>query len=151
MSQVLAGELAYRVEQLERSNYRWKVMGFAALSTVVVLLGVLAYAFSTGPTLAQPAGQKQPAQEFSTDTATTSTHYANFFRISVTPEELIFDSGLNTQMAPQGADPVKLTHRTVINFYTAKRLANALQSTVQQHENTFGTIELDFQKRLKKN
>jgi hypothetical protein len=34
-----------------------------------------------------------------------------------------------------------------MNFYTAKRLLTALGMTVQRHEGTFGSIELDVQRR----
>lgn len=44
---------------------------------------------------------------------------------------------------------MRLNQRLVISYYTAKRLMNALQSTLQQYENTYGEIELDFQKRIK--
>jgi hypothetical protein len=37
-----------------------------------------------------------------------------------------------------------------MNFYTAKRLLAALQMSVQRHEDTFGELELDVQKRLKR-
>jgi hypothetical protein len=36
----------------------------------------------------------------------------------------------------------------VLNFFTAKRLAVALQMAVQRHEAAFGNLETDVQKRL---
>ena len=63
--------------------------------------------------------------------------------------ELVLDFGLNTQMTPNPNETVKLTHRVVMNFFTAKRLLGALMNIVQQHENTFGALELDFQKRAR--
>ena len=67
-----------------------------------------------------------------------------------TPEELVLDFGLNTQMQPQPAgEPVKLTHRLVVNYFTAKRLLGALHMAVQQHENTYGVLEIDIQKRIR--
>jgi hypothetical protein len=36
----------------------------------------------------------------------------------------------------------------VLNFYTAKRLLQALHVSVQRHENVFGRIETDIQKRM---
>jgi hypothetical protein len=41
---------------------------------------------------------------------------------------------LNTSMTPVQNEPVKLTHRLVVNYFTAKRLLGALQMAVQQHE-----------------
>lgn len=76
--------------------------------------------------------------------------YANFFRVTGTPEELVLDFGLNTQlMQPTGPESVKLSQRLVMSFYTAKRLLNALSWAVNRHESTFGLIETDFQKRMR--
>ncbi len=93
-------------------------------------------------------GAAQPPQ-FATDSGAISTVYTNFCRVSVTPEELILDFGLNTQMMPNPTEPIKLSHRVVMNFYTAKRLLGALMNVVQQHEGSFGALELDFQKRTR--
>jgi hypothetical protein len=38
--------------------------------------------------------------------------------------------------------------RIIINFYTAKRLLQALAMTVQRHEAVFGVLETDVQKRV---
>jgi hypothetical protein len=73
--------------------------------------------------------------------------YANFCRVSVTPEELILDFGLNTQTVPSPEKSVDLTSRVVMNFFTAKRLMQALQSVVSRHEQTFGALEVDVRKR----
>src|SRR5207248_29384 len=47
--------------------------------------------------------------QFSVDSSQLSTAYANFCRVTGTPEELVLDFGLNTQMTPQPSEPVKLT------------------------------------------
>lgn len=99
------------------------------------------------PAPATAAGQ-QPAQ-FPTDSTGISTVYTNFCRVSVTPEELVLDFGLNSQMTPNPQEPIRLTHRVVMNFYTAKRLMNALLGVVTQHENAYGVLELDFQRRAR--
>jgi hypothetical protein len=107
---------------------------------------------SVGGLEGQAQGQpvQQPGQ-FSVDTTALSTVYANFCRVTGTPEELVLDFGLNTQMTPVPAEPIKLTHRLVMNFYTAKRLLGALHMAVQQHENSYGILETDIQKRLRTN
>jgi uncharacterized protein DUF3467 len=96
----------------------------------------------------QPAAQQQ-APQFPTDYSNLSTVYTNFCRVSVTPEELVLDFGLNTQMAPNPQEAIRLTHRVVMNFFTAKRLMNALIGVVSQFENTYGALELDFQRRVR--
>jgi hypothetical protein len=97
------------------------------------------------PAAPPPAQQ----QQIPTDYSALSTVYTNFCRVSVTPEELVLDFGLNPQINPTQAEPVKLTHRVVMNFFTAKRLLLALNNVVVQHENAYGALELDFQKRVR--
>jgi hypothetical protein len=96
-----------------------------------------------------PGQPVQQAAQFSVDTSALSTVYANFCRVTGTPEELVLDFGLNTQMTPVPSEPIRLTHRLVMNFYTAKRLLGALHMAVQQHENQYGILETDIQKRLR--
>src|SRR6476660_1077466 len=90
------------------------------------------------------ASAAQAAPQFPTDYSSLSTVYTNFCRVSVTPEELVLDFGLNPQVSPTPSEPVKLTHRVVMNFFTAKRLLLALNNVVVQHENAYGALELDF-------
>src|SRR5262245_2182969 len=104
---------------------------------------------SEGQTQAPPQNPPMQAPQFSVDTTALSTAYANFCRVTGTPEELVLDFGLNTQMNPQPNEPVKLTNRLVMNYYTAKRLLGALHMAVQQHENVYGVLEIDIQKRVK--
>src|SRR5713226_6323024 len=100
---------------------------------------------------AQPPAQQPPQQapQFNVDISAMSAAYANFCRVTGTPEELVLDFGLNTQMTPIPTEPVKLTHRLVMNYFTAKRLLGALHMAVQQHENTYGVLETDIQKRVR--
>lgn len=97
-----------------------------------------------------PAQNPQQPREFPVDISGLSTVYANFARVTGTPEELILDFGLNTQMQPTaGGEPVRLSHRLVLNYFTAKRLLMALGMAVQQHEAAFGALEIDVQKRAR--
>jgi|SRR5579871_5668673 len=102
---------------------------------------------ASGPSEAAPQ-QAQP-QPFAVDASQLSTVYANFCRVTGTPEELVLDFGLNTQMSPQPTEPIKLTHRLVLNFFTAKRLLGALSMAIHQHENVYGVLEVDVQKRVR--
>ena len=77
-------------------------------------------------------------------------NYSNFFRVTGTFEELIIDFGLHTgAILPTGPEAVKLSQRTVLSFATAKRLLAALQVAINRHEQVFGTLEIDPQKRMK--
>ena len=82
------------------------------------------------------------------DDAHVQGSYANFCRVTGTPEELILDFGLNSQPFGQHREPVPLNQRVVMNFFTAKRMLAALQVTIQRHETAFGLLETDIQKRV---
>ena len=75
--------------------------------------------------------------------------YANFCRVTGSPEELIIDFGLNPQPVGVPKDPIEVKQRIIVNFFTAKRLLAALQMSVQRHEAVFGVLETDIQKRLR--
>jgi hypothetical protein len=87
-------------------------------------------------------------QQMKVDESGIHATYANFVRVTGTPEELIVDFGLNKQVSGDSPDPILLTQRLVLNFFTAKRLAAALQMAVQRHEMAFGVLETDVQRRL---
>lgn len=76
--------------------------------------------------------------------------YANFCRVTGTPEELVIDFGLNPQPMGTPTEPIAITQRTVTNFYTAKRLLQVLQLTIQRHEAAFGALETDIQRRVRR-
>jgi hypothetical protein len=97
--------------------------------------------------VAKPEAAQQRAQ-VNVNTDGSMTSYANFCRVTGTPEELIVDFGLNTQPFGVPTDPIQITQRIVTNFYTAKRLLHALQMTLQRHEAAFGVLETDVQKRV---
>lgn len=74
--------------------------------------------------------------------------YANFARVTGTPEELILDFGLNAQHFGVPNEPVEVKQRIVVNYFTAKRMLQALHMSVQRHETAFGLLETDVQKRV---
>jgi len=96
---------------------------------------------ATNPAKAEPAAIK-------CDSSRTTACYANFCRVTGTPEELIIDFGLNTQPMGVPADPIEISERIVMNYYTAKRMMAALQMSLQRHEAAFGKLETDVQKRV---
>jgi len=104
------------------------------------------------PAAAQPAGTEQVGQAtIHVDDSHCTAGYANFCRVSSTPEELILDFGLNQQPFGTPTEPIPVTQRIVTNFYTAKRLLQALHMTIQRHEAAFGVLEVDVQKRIHPN
>lgn len=84
------------------------------------------------------------------DESKLSAHYANFCRVVGTPEEVIVDFGLNTQPQPTDDAKIALSERVVLNYFTAKRLLQALGATVARYEQAFGTLEINIGKRLEK-
>ncbi len=99
---------------------------------------------------AQPqAGQPPQRIQVEIDESGAIANYANFCRITGTPEELIIDFGLNPQPIGIPTKPIAVTQRIITNFYTAKRMLHALQMTIQRHEATFGVLEIDVQKRVR--
>lgn len=93
-------------------------------------------------------GQAAQGQQVRVDDSKLVAMYANFCRVTGTPEELIIDFGLNPQPFGVPTEPVVVSQRIVTNFYTAKRMLHALQLTVQRHEQAFGVLETDVQKRV---
>ena len=91
---------------------------------------------------------QQAARPITVDESKTISCYANFCRVTGSPEELIVDFGMNAQPIGANDKPVEITQRIVLNFYTAKRLLHALHVSVQRHEEVFGKIETDIQKRV---
>ena len=96
------------------------------------------------------AGQegKQVQQRVQVDDKDAICAYANFCRVTGTPEELIIDFGLNSQPFGVPTEPVRVSQRIVTNYYTAKRMLHALHLSVQRHEQAFGVLETDVQKRV---
>jgi hypothetical protein len=94
-------------------------------------------------------GTNNTTQEIQFEDANVKASYANFCRVTGTPEELIIDFGLNTQPVGVPTNPIVVSERIVTNFYTAKRMLVALHATIQRHEQIFGVIETDIQKRVK--
>lgn len=95
----------------------------------------------------EPQPAQQP-QQIPVDDSKATPLYANFCRVTGTPEEVIVDFGLNANFLAAPTAPLAISERIVVNFYTAKRLLQALAMTVQRHEATFGALETDVQKRV---
>jgi hypothetical protein len=97
------------------------------------------------------AARNQPQQQVQVQVKDddVAALYANFCRVTGSPEELIVDFGLNPQPVGVPKDPIHVKQRVVMNFYTAKRLLAALQMSIQRHEAVFGVLETDIQKRLR--
>lgn len=112
------------------------------------------------PPAAEPQQQQPPKSgeapqqqgvQVEVDESKTICSYANFCRVTGAFEELIIDFGMSAQ--PAGAMPttIKIDQRIVLNYYTAKRMLQALNMSIQRHEAVFGVLETDIQKRVQRN
>jgi hypothetical protein len=102
----------------------------------------------SSPAQAAVPAAAQPRQQIDVDDSKVLCSYSNFCRVTGTPEELIIDFGLNAQPFGAQSEPVVATQRIVTNYFTAKRLLQALHLTLQRHESAFGVLETDVQKRV---
>lgn len=98
---------------------------------------------------ASPEAAAQQTQEVVVNDNDAVAGYANFCRVSSTPEELILDLGLNPTPYATGKVDVHVNQRIILNHYTAKRLWSALSMALQRHEQAFGVLETDVRKRVK--
>ena len=97
----------------------------------------------------QSQQQQQQMMQVEVDDSHVTASYANFCRVTGSPEELIIDFGLNPQPVGVPKNPIAVTQRVIVNYYTSKRLLHALSLSVQRHEAVFGVLETDIQKRVK--
>jgi hypothetical protein len=99
--------------------------------------------------VAPPVQQPQP--QLAIRDADLDVRYANFFRVTGNPDEVLLDLGMFSQvLTPSGPEPINLTHRVVINFVTAKKLAEVLRAVVARHEQAFGVVEIDPNRRARR-
>ncbi|TWU57608.1 DUF3467 domain-containing protein [Rubripirellula reticaptiva] len=103
---------------------------------------------AAAPAAAAQTQTQQPVQVQVEDQGATAC-YANFCRVTGSPEELIVDFGLNPQPIGVPKDPIQVKQRIILNFFTAKRLLAALQMSVARHESVFGVLETDINKRVR--
>ena len=95
-----------------------------------------------------PTSSRHQPVEVKFDDSLITAHYANFCRLTGTPEELLIDFGINPLSGDATAHPVVVSQRAVTSWYTAKRLLYVLHQTIERHEAAFGVLETDVQKRI---
>ena len=97
-----------------------------------------------------PAAAMTQGAPVEVDDGKSTAQYANFCRLSGTPEELLMDFGLNSHPTGTTTQKAMVTQRVVTGWHTAKRLVHVLQQTVERHEAVFGVLETDAQKRVRR-
>lgn len=96
----------------------------------------------------QQTGQQQV--QIRVDERNLTTSYANGFRTNATAEEVMLDFGLNVARPTNEQQPVitfEVSERIILSYPSAKRLAITLSQLIRRHEEQFGELELDVNKR----
>ncbi len=105
------------------------------------------------PAPPQPGQAGQPGQQqvpITIDATNRETTYTNWVQAHLNEDELHLDLGHFSRVATGNTlEPIVLTHRVIMNFVTAKRLAELLRTAVARHEQMFGVVELDPNRRLR--
>src|SRR5262245_53471270 len=94
-------------------------------------------------------GKQVGATEYPLDLSDVTSTYANWYQVIGTPEEVMIEFGLTPQLGVVTSEPVRVKHRMVMSFYTAKRLMTHLHYAIKRYESVFGTLEIDVPKRIK--
>ncbi|MBC8871831.1 MAG: DUF3467 domain-containing protein [Planctomycetes bacterium] len=125
----------------------------ATVRVLPVLFAVVLLTLGNSPSGPQAEtraqGAANPAWRVPVDISEVTVTYSNFSRVTGTPEELVIDFGLNDQGTTAPKVPIKAQQRIVLSYYSAKRLSAALQIGVERHEELFGELELDVQRRMR--
>jgi len=78
----------------------------------------------------------------------TETTYANFVRLTGTPEELIIELALNPKPYGVSTDPIPIGCTVIMDFHTATTFLQQLSDLIANYEAKNGPIETDIQKRI---
>ena len=106
----------------------------------------------TIPTTAPAAAPTNQQAQLPIKDGDMESIYVNFFRVTGNPDEVLLDLGMYSQVTmATGPEPVELSHRLILNFVTAKKLAEVMRVVVARHEQAFGAVEVDPNRRLRFN
>jgi len=134
-------------------GYLWQSGFWIAVEFIVTFAYLVQGATVSEPLPPPPIPEVQPSRpqpgQLQIDDSKILALYANFCRVTGTPEELIIDFGLNPQPFEVPTNPIPVTQRIITNFYTAKRMLHALAMTIERHEATFGVLEVNVERRVR--
>jgi len=88
----------------------------------------------------QVAGaDQQAARKIQVDDRGVEVETCDYWHMSGTPEEIVIRLG-NTKLSKQG-EPVKVTQRMALSYFTAKRLRSALAQTLKRYEEALNAMD----------
>lgn len=76
------------------------------------------------------------------DRSNMKNSYADAFDVSVSREEIVLSFGVNQSKGGKQQGTVQPSGRVILNSFTAKRFANALNKFIQEYESKFGPLEV---------
>ena len=83
--------------------------------------------------------QQQAPRRLQLDETGIATDSSDYWLLSGTPEEVVVRFG-DTKASGE-PNSVKITHKIVLNYYTAKRLLDALSQTISKYEEALGLVK----------
>ena len=95
-----------------------------------------------------PIGQDEPAKMQAPPQVALRPNYANFVRITGTPEELVIEMGLNPMPVGVPTEPIPVSVIVIMDFQTGNTLLRQVGSVLDQYETEHGPIETDVQERV---
>ena len=93
----------------------------------------------------QPRAATAP-RTIALDEATAKASYSNFCYTAGTREGVLFGFGFHDW---QPGNPIKVDAKIEMSYFNAKRLLGTLNQVIKRHENAFGEVETDINKRIK--
>ena len=103
-----------------------------------------------GTPLSESGQVPEPAQarrQILTDETGVVSQYSNFTYTAGTREGVLFGFGLHDW---QGKGTIRVDSKIEMSYYNSKRLLVGLNQLVKRHEDVFGALELDLNKRVVK-
>ncbi|MHC4994159.1 MAG: DUF3467 domain-containing protein [Planctomycetota bacterium] len=104
----------------------------------------------------QPAGDatvtapepQQPQTQLRIDESKAAITYSSTSRLSGTAEEIVIDFSQGIKPGPQPNTAIlQIDSKVILSPWAAKRLALALNQTIQRYEQAYGALEIDPRKR----
>ena len=93
------------------------------------------------------SGATQAQRQILTDETGVFPQYCNFTYSAGTREGVLFGFGMHDW---QGKGPIRIDSKIEMSYYNSKRFLVSLNQLIKRHEEVFGPLELDLNKRVKK-